>query len=137
MSMSSLLQHESRTTGINLNTASPREMIVVFKRTIEALRRLPDEVDLRQITKGAIDVIEADLRTIISGIDAMDYRNRDIYELLASRDAVLDSLRQSRNELFAASHALDQSFTEANRRSFYNYLIKFQERLSMAIAYFE
>ena len=130
MAQSTTLNQVATQLGIDLNTATPVDQLLVYKHTLEELRNLLlYEIDLRQFTSDSMKTIEADLRAIIGSIDKV---NNNSSGTLRSPRAVVNNLLQARNEVYLALETLENS---GRTPEFFLSLTRCQEYLAEALQY--
>lgn len=137
MLSSSFLLQNAIDSGVDLGTATDNVKSVVYLRTLDAIRKLPDTVDMRTIGIEVLNVLESDLREIINGLDLMR-SSPDGTTRAKSIQAILANTRQARLELSIASDMLkrDDNDSAAARRDFYTSIINWQGYLAEALTYF-
>ena len=131
------LEQNATTSGIDLRTSSDKDRLGVYRHTLDAVRKLPDKIDMRTIGIDALNVLEDDLRKIINGLDAMRSK-ADGTARPKSLVAIITQTRLARVELSVASDMLkrDDKDSAIARREFYTSIIKWQEYLEEALRYF-
>jgi len=134
---SSFLERYALASGVDLRTASDKVKLGVYWRTLDAIRKLPDTVDMRTIGIDVLNVLEMDLREIINGLDLMSM-NPDGTARTKSMRAILANTRQARLELSVASDMLKRGDSDSAvaRRDFYASIINWQGYLADALKYF-
>ncbi len=137
MQVYSFLQHNAYALGIDLGTSTDNQKLEVYQHTLDEIRKLPDVVDMRTISIDVLNVLEGDLRNIISGLDTMSMQS-DGPAQARSLVAIKTYTRQARAELSVASDMLnrDDSNSANARRDYYTAIINWQESLTEALKHF-
>jgi hypothetical protein len=124
MAALSVLSGKAKELDIDLSQASEGQKLLIYKRTLEAIRDLLlYGTDLRRMTKDTIDILENDIREIIRGLSKVQ---------LNWTEAVLFSLKNAISSLYTASDSLEQTKGSA----FYRNLNKCEEYITQALKYF-
>jgi hypothetical protein len=134
---SSFLLQNALDSGVDLDTATDKVKLAIYRRTLDAIRKLPDKVDMRTIGIEVLNVLELDLREIINGLDMMGMAP-DGTARANSMEGILANTRQARLELSVASDMLrrDDCDSAAARRDFYASIVNWQGYLAEALKYF-
>ncbi len=129
MEAPSVLRQKEVELHVDPKTATDQEKVQLYQATVKRIYELLlYEVDLRTITKGAIDGLETDLRLVIKGVSDLTTTNA-----VQSTDALQKHLVEARNGLYNASDTLEN---KGRNPKFYDHLTSCSEQLKEALRYF-